>query len=91
MQSPFEARQLAAPDALSAVAAYVNREYGSFGYSIGIAHTYPRVAVFEVRHADGSTFNLVADCWGNVKRPDDASLEGVAQLAREVYENAVAI
>lgn len=67
---------------MMAAAAHVAREYGPYGYRIGLAHTETPVAVFEVSHYDGSTFNVIADPWGNVQRiPDDATrLEAITQV-----------
>lgn len=56
-------------DAMIAAAAHVEREYGS-GYSIGIVDSVMLNGFFQVRHFDGSEFELVSDRWGNVRRPE---------------------
>lgn len=81
MDTHFHARLETYPEAMMAVAAHVEREYG-YGYRIGVAHTETPVAVFEVSACDGSRFNLVADRWGNVQEiPEDATrLEAIHQV-----------
>lgn len=56
-----------APDALIAVGAHVQREYGITGYRVSVI-LGNGWGVFEVQHADGSRFRLCADRWGNVER-----------------------
>lgn len=57
------------PDAMMAAAAHVEREYG-YGYTIAVAgHGWTGAGQFEVRHFDGSEFELYADRYGNVTRP----------------------
>ena len=66
--SIWEAKgSLVAPDALSAAAHFVDREYGSYGYRIGIAMSSGAVTAFEVAHFDGSRFNVLVDKWGNAR------------------------
>lgn len=81
----FSALHFAAPDALSAAASYVGREYGHHGYRIGHAQTFLGVAVFEVVASDGARFNIAADRWGNVSplADDDTIAEVIAQMARQ--------
>jgi hypothetical protein len=86
----YEAQCFASPDAMNAVAHYVSHEYGDYGYQIGLAMTSGAVGVFEVRHSDGSAFNVVADRWGNVRRvPDDASSMEAVTIIRDMHRNAV--
>ena len=63
-----EPRYVVSPDALSAAACFVAREYG-FGYRIGLVGTIgARHGVLEVSAPDGSRFRLVSDAYGNVAR-----------------------
>jgi hypothetical protein len=77
---------------MGAVALHVAMEYGHTGYRVGLAActAFGDVGVFEARHFDGSTFNLVADRWGNVKRPEDESADGVRDLVERMGREAVA-
>jgi len=89
MEAQFSASLDAAPDAFSAAAHYVEREYG-YGYRMGLAARFGAIAVFEVRHGDGSAFNVIADRWGNVQRvPDDASVEDARRQIERMHEAAV--
>ena len=58
------------PDALIGVAMHVEHEYGMSGYSIGIVDAVMLSGFFQVNHSDGSSFELVADRYGNVTRPE---------------------
>ncbi len=59
------------PEAMSAAAHYIDREYG-YGYRIGLASwTFSGDGIFSVRHSDGSEFYIVADRYGNVARVED--------------------
>ena len=60
MDAAFTAPSHVNPEAMQAAAAHVAREYGYTGYTIGVALAQYRVVVFEVRHSDGSAFNIVA-------------------------------
>ncbi len=75
------------PDAMIAAASHVEREYG-YGYRIAIALTATRAAVFEVSHFDGSRFNLVADKWGNVRRPEVDTADAATALCIEMQREA---
>lgn len=71
-----EPRQMAAPEALGAIAAHVSREYGEYGYRIGLAEVFISGggALAVVSHSDGSRLRLYADRWGNVARvPDEVT------------------
>lgn len=67
------------PVAMSAAANHVSREYGETGYVLALEEAwFTAGAVFNVRHADGSEFRLVADRYGNVRRLPDAESMGIA-------------
>jgi hypothetical protein len=79
---------LVAPGALSAAAHFVDREYGSHGYRIGIAMSSGAVVAFEVAHSDGSRFNIIADKWGNVRTvPQDVA--AAERMFKDMHRNAV--
>ena len=66
-----DAHLVASTDALSAVAGYVSRGYGDYGYSVGQVANAGGGGIFSVRCSDGSTFYLAVDRWGNVARVPD--------------------
>ena len=83
---------MASPEALSAAAHYIEREYG-YGYRLGISPAIAArsVTVFEVAHFDGSRFNIVADRWGNVERiPDGVTADGALDVVMSMAQKAVA-
>lgn len=81
---PYFTGPMADPEALGAVCAYVQREYGLTGYHIGI-EGMGRFVCCIVRHSDGSEFRLLADRWGNVENVQEdttqAILDAVGRLA----------
>ncbi len=74
--------RMVSPDAMSAAASYVGREYGYSGYRIGIESD----GLFRVRCSDGGEFHLVSDHWGNVTDVRDGETVGMA-WARLAGEN----
>lgn len=64
------------PDAVSAVAHKIEREWGPTGYSIREITEGPLAgsAVAEVWHFDGSIFYVGADRWGNTRHADTRDL-----------------
>jgi hypothetical protein len=73
--------EMVPPDSLSAVAGYVNDQYGQYGYRVGIVYGDRGRGLFEVRCSDGASFHLVADQWGNVTDVHENETAGQA-LAR---------
>ncbi len=76
------------PEALMAVASHVQREYGHAGYKVAVAFTATRAAAFEISHFDGSRFNLIADKWGNVRRPEADTASAAMELLLEMHRAA---
>jgi len=55
-------------DVLSAVASYVRKGWGEYGYSVQLVAAYGAFgAVARVSHFDGSRFDVKADRYGNVE------------------------
>lgn len=91
MTSLYTARHYCLPDAMSAAAAYVDCEYGPYGYRLGVALETGACTVFDVRHFDGSCFNIVADKWGNVVRiADGVDRTTAEEVIRQAHRQAVA-
>lgn len=61
-----EPNSFVALEAMSAAASYVRREWGDYGYSLGIVCGQSGAGLFCARHSDGSRFWFVADRYGNV-------------------------
>jgi hypothetical protein len=61
------------PETMMAVGAYVPREYGYAGYGVRVIAGDRSGALCNVSHADGSSFLLWADRYGNVGRVPDAA------------------
>jgi len=69
-----EPAHMVSPDAMIAVAAHVEREYG-YGYRIGVASSsWAGHGTFQVRASDGSRFRLFVDRYGNVARVPEGSV-----------------
>lgn len=59
------------PSAMIGAAMHVEHEYGMSGYRVGIvAAGLGGEGEFEVTASDGSRFELIADRFGNVFRPE---------------------
>lgn len=86
MSLPYVPGPSADPEALSAVASLVMRDYGYTGYTIAVeAGGYTR-QVFRVRSSDGGEFRILADRYGNAwtlpERDDLAEAIGVFDAER---------
>ena len=91
MNAPVEARVnlFVRPKQMRAAAAYVDREYGDYGYTMAVAWAGYHVAVWEVRHFDGSRFNLIVDEWENVTRiPDGTTTEEAEEMVLRITAEA---
>lgn len=73
------------PDQMSAAASYLIREWGEYGYTIEAIEcpTY-KVALFRIRHSDGSRFTIATDKWGNSRdwESSDGEQDRVADMHR---------
>ncbi len=65
--------ELVTCDCMGAAAGYVSREYGDYGYRLGIVRAGSAGGIFTVHHSDGSQFYIVSDRYGNVERMPDPS------------------
>ena len=69
VEQPFFTAPAVSVDAMFAAARMLSREWGEYGYVIGLhAADYRGGGVFGCRHSDGSEFFLHADRWGNAKQ-----------------------
>ena len=57
----------ASPDAISALASKVLRDWGYSGYRFTGFEQHGIVTAGHVRHSDGSEFTVLADAWGNTR------------------------
>jgi hypothetical protein len=55
-------------DAYMSAGAYLRKEWGDYGYSIGVELAGIGAYLFTCRHSDGSEFFLLSDRYGNVTR-----------------------
>jgi hypothetical protein len=56
-------------DCLSGAMHLLSKDWGDYGYTIGIESAGFNGAVFLVRCSDGGQFRLVSDRWGNASLP----------------------
>lgn len=61
--------RLVSTDQMFAAAGFVSREWGDYGYRLGVESSWFEGAVFLVQHSDGSEFRILVDRWGNASLP----------------------
>lgn len=63
-----EAASRVTVDAMMAAAGYLSRNWGDYGYRIGLAASVGSGGVFSCSASDGSRFWIYADRWGNCRQ-----------------------
>jgi hypothetical protein len=56
-------------DCISGAIGYVSKNYGDYGYSIGLEASSMGAGIFLVRCSDGGEFRILSDRWGNASYP----------------------
>jgi hypothetical protein len=66
-------------DTLSGARHFIEKNWGDYGYRVGIHSAGNGSAIFAVSHSDGSQFFIFVDRWGNAGRYAPGCICGVPE------------